>query len=168
MRISVLASAGMSFLKNFFGGVTSLITGPKSLGNPEKVDDPDEIANKTAAQSAFQADVVRRNSLRTSSTAGTGADFIERMKNPVEDSSIPEFEKKEEAEEVISTAAMSAAELKDKYGSLGSRQILRKEYNMQRHNVPRGKGADNRAYTDFLGKRRTALAESRALSGGAS
>ena len=66
-------------ISSFMGGITSLISGPKSRGNPATLDDPQKIAKEQGITSAYRAEIVRRNQQRTSSTRGTGADFIAQL-----------------------------------------------------------------------------------------
>lgn len=62
-----------------FKGLTGAFRGPKSLGSPDKQQSVEEASEDEAEETAYRSEIVRRNQLRTSSTAGTGADFIRKM-----------------------------------------------------------------------------------------
>jgi hypothetical protein len=75
--------------KGVFGGLSSLLTGPKSLGSPKKAPSQRKIDLEEVQQTAIRSDIIRRNQIRTSSLEGTGADFIAQMQEGVEDIDVP-------------------------------------------------------------------------------
>lgn len=61
------------------------ILGGRSLGSPTEAMTPQQISMAQGRLAQQQTDVVRRNALKRSSTAGTGADFVAQMLNGFED-----------------------------------------------------------------------------------
>ena len=108
----------MGLISGFIGGITSLLTGPKSRGNPAEVDDPQKIAREQGITSAYRSEIVRRNQQRTSSLKGTGADFISSLKG-IEDTG--PMHEAEPVEEVVplETAAdkINARNKNSRFGS---------------------------------------------------
>ena len=83
-------SGATDLVKNTLSLPGNLIRGPKKRGRPTAAPSPEETAEAEAELAGAQSDVVRRNALRRSSTAGSGADFIARMQQGLDQTPVPE------------------------------------------------------------------------------